>query len=107
MERLKSLVETGAIFTIMAIFAVMKDALSKDGVINWKKSFMKGFVNFVAGVGFYSAIIAYKPNLDNYPQRIFVIMFVTYIGSKLLDIMVDKVYESVTLDNIKKFVNKF
>lgn len=106
MERIRSIIETGSIFAIMAVFSVMKEALSKEGAINWKKSFMKGFVNFVAGVSFYSVLISYKPQIDNYPQRIGAIMFVTYIGSKLLDILVDRTYDFFKKENLKSFINK-
>lgn len=107
MERFRALAEDSLIFLVMAIFSVMREGLKSDKAINWRKTFMRVFTNFVAGVGFYSFLISYKPWFSQYPQKIGTVMVVVYAGSHLIDIVVDKIYEGITLENLKKLINKF
>lgn len=100
MERYRGLIEDGAIFLLMAVFTVMKQILVDEGQINWGKTFAKIFVNIIAGVGFYTFALSYKPWYGEYPQKIGVIMIVTYAGSKLIEIVVDKIYNFVRKKDI-------
>ena len=93
MERYRGLIEDGAIFLLMAVFTVMKQLLVEEGEINWGKTFAKIFVNIVAGVGFYTFVISYDSWFSDYPQKVGTIMVVTYAGSKLIEIVVDKIYD--------------
>ena len=93
MERYRGLIEDGAIFLLMAVFTVMKQLLVEEGEINWSKSIAKVFVNFVAGVGFYTLLLSYQDWFGQYPQKVGVVMIVTYVGSKTIDIFVDKFYD--------------
>jgi hypothetical protein len=105
MERLKPIMEAGdaLILAIMAIFTFLKQSINESGKINWTKGFVKIFTNFVAGWGFYYAIIAYWTDLSQYPQKVPVIMVATYAGSRLIDIVVDKIYKL----NFKNIIRKW
>jgi len=93
MERYRGLIEDGAIFLLMSIFTALKQLLADDGEINWGKTFAKIITNLLAGVGIYSFLLSYKPWFHEYPQKIGVIMFVVYIGSRLIDLVVDKSFD--------------
>ena len=92
MERYRGLMEDGVILLVMSVFTVLKQLLGEEGAIHWGKTTAKVITNFIAGWGLYSFLQAYKPWYSEYPQKVGVIMFVVYGGSKLLDIMVDSVY---------------
>jgi hypothetical protein len=105
MERLRPIMEAGdaLILAIMAIFTFLKQSINEAGKINWTKGFVKIFTNFVAGWGFYYAIIAYWTELSQYPQKVPAIMVATYAGSRLIDIVVDKIYQL----NFKNILRKW
>jgi hypothetical protein len=106
MERYRGLIEDGAIFLLMAVFTAMKQLLSDEGEINWRKTFAKIFTNLIAGVGLYSFLLSYKPWYGEYPQKIGVIMFVVYAGSRVIDIFVDKVFKWFKGIDMKEFIRK-
>lgn len=103
MERYKVLVEEGAIFLLMSVFTVLKQLVSEEGSINWGKSFAKVFINLISGWSLYSFLLAYKPWYGEYPQKIGVIMFVVYGGTKLIDLTIDAVYKL----NFKEIVKRW
>ena len=104
MERYRGFVEEGMIFMIMSIFTVLKQMLREGDDVDWKKSLIKVFTNLVAGWGFYSFLLAYKPWYGEYPQKIGVIMVMVYAGSKLIDIVVDAVYKFDFKEIIKRWM---
>jgi len=104
MERFKEVGETFLWFIIMWIFSILQSGLSKADKWNIWKSLGKFFVNVVAGVGFYSFLLSYSSWHGNYPQKIGVIMLATYIGSRLIDLIVDKSFEALKTMNIKEFI---
>jgi len=106
MDRYRGLVEDGAIFLLMAVFTAMKQILVDDGEIDWTKTFSKIFTNIIAGVGFYSFLLAYKPWYGEYPQKVGIIMVVTYTGSKLIDIVVDKFFVWLRKTDFKEIIRK-
>lgn len=106
MERFKSLAEDGIIFAVMGILSIMKELLAKDEPIEWGKIFTKFFINLVSGVGVYSFLLSYKEWYGEYPQKIGVIMFATYTGSKVIDLVVDKVYVWIKNGGIKEIIRK-
>lgn len=93
MDRYRGLVEDGVIFLLMAVFTAIKQLLLEKGLINWAKTISKVFTNLIAGVGFYTFIISYEPWASKFPQKIGVIMMVVYAGSRLIDLVVDKLFE--------------
>ena len=107
MERLRELLKNdGLIFLIMGILAVMKDMVSTDTAINWRKALSKLFIKIVAGVGFYSFLLSYKPWYGEYPQKIGVIMVAVYMGDKIIDIFVEKGFAWLKKFDIKTFIKK-
>lgn len=105
MERYQGIIEDIAIFVLMAVFSVIKQVVADDGEIPWKKVFTKIFSNFVAGAGFYSFLLAYKPWYGEYPQKVGVIMIVVYAGSRLIDVVVDAIYKMDFKEIIKRWMN--
>jgi hypothetical protein len=105
MERLRPIMEAGdaIILAIMALFTFLKQSINEAGKINWTKGLIKVFTNFVAGWGFYYAIIAYWSELSEYPQKVPAIMIATYAGSRLIDVVVDALYRI----NIKEILKKW
>ena len=104
MERYKGLLEDGAIFLLMAIFTAMKQMLSGDGEINWGKTFAKVISNLIAGIGIYSFLLSYKPWFHEYPQKVGVIMFVVYAGSRFIDLVVDKLFDWFKTTDFKEII---
>lgn len=107
MDKMKDLIEIIFWFVIMGIFSVLKHGLKKESKWNIWKSLSKFFVNVIAGVGFYSFLLSYNQWHGEYPQKIGVIMFVTYIGSRLIDLLVDKTLDGLRAMNIKDFLKHF
>ena len=95
MERFKPIIEAGdaVILLIMAVFTFLKQSIAGTGKIDFRKAAIKVFTNFVAGWGFYSFALAYDPWMGDPPQKIGVIMIVTYAGSHLIDVIVEKLYK--------------
>lgn len=106
MDRLREFTEDSVIFLIMAIFSVMRNLIASDEPINWTKSIAKVFSNLVAGVGFYSFLLSYRPWYGEYPQKIGIIMVVTYTGSKLVDLLVDKLFIWLKGIDFKSIIRK-
>ena len=106
MERYRGLIEDGAIFLLMAVFTAMKQILVDEGHIDWPKTFSKIFSNLFAGIGLYSFLLAYKPWYGEYPQKVGIIMIVTYTGSRLIDIIVDKFFVWLRNTDFKEIVRK-
>lgn len=107
MEKFKDLIELIFLFGIMGIFSVLKHGLNKENKWNVWKALSKFLVNVIAGVGFYSFLLSYNPWHGEYPQKIGVIMFVTYIGSRLIDLLVDKTLDGLRSMNIKELIKHF
>ena len=106
MERYRGLIEDGAIFALMAIFTAMKQILADEGEVDWGRTIAKIFVNLVAGVGLYTFVISYKPWASEFPQKVGVIMIVVYVGSRLIDLFVDKLFIWVKNLDIKDIIRK-
>jgi hypothetical protein len=106
MERYRGLIEDGAIFLLMAVFTAMKQLLVDDSEIDWPRTFSKIFTNLIAGVGFYSFLLAYKPWYCEYPQKVGIIMLVTYGGSRLIDIGIDKFFKWIRNTDFKDIIRK-
>jgi len=106
MERYRALAEDGVIFLVMAVFSVIKQILMDEEVIDWRKLFAKLFVQVVAGVGFYSFLLSYKPWYGEYPQKVGIIMIVTYMGSRLIDLVVDKTFKWIRKVDLKVLIKK-
>jgi hypothetical protein len=104
MERYRNLLEDGVIIGIMAVFTVLKQMINEDGEIHWGRTIAKVFTNFVAGWGFYSFLMAYKPWYSEYPQKVGIIMITVYGGSKLIDVIVDAVYKLDFKEIIKRWL---
>ncbi len=100
------IINDGVIFLVMGILAVMKDMLSTNTELNWKKAVSKLFIKITVGVGFYSFLLSYKPWYGEYPQKIGVIMVATYMGDKIIDILVEKGYQFFKKFNIKVLIKK-
>lgn len=105
MEKYKELIEDGIILAIMSVFTVLKQMLNDEGRINWCKTLTKVFTNLVAGWGFYSFLLAYKPWYGEYPQKVGVIMITVYGGSRLIDVVVDTLYNFDFKEIIRKWLN--
>lgn len=106
MEKYQYLVEDAVIFLIMAIFSVMRNLVNSDKPISWAKSFTKMLSNLVAGLGLYSFLLSYKSWYGEYPQKIGVIMLVTYAGSKMIDLIVDKIFDWIKKLDFRKIIKK-
>ena len=106
MERFRSLAEDGVIFIIMGILSIMKELISQDGPIEWGKISAKFLINLISGVGVYSFLLSYKEWYGEYPQKIGVIMFATYTGSKIIDLVVDRLYVWMKHGGIKELIRK-
>jgi len=104
MDRFKDIGETILLFVIMGIFTILKSGLSKQSRWDIWRSLSKFFVNIIAGVGFYSFLLSYKDWFGSYPQKIGVIMFTVYIGSRLIDLVVDKSFETLKGMNLKEII---
>ena len=104
MERYRGLVEDGFIFLLMAVFTAMKQLLAGEGEIDWRRTFAKIFVNMIAGVGIYSFLLSYKPWYGEYPQKVGVIMFVVYAGSRFIDLIVDKLFDWIKKTDFKELL---
>lgn len=104
MERFRGLGETLLLFIVMGIFSIIQSGLRKRSKWNIWKSLGKFFVNVVAGVGFYSFLLSYDGWHGEYPQKIGVIMLATYIGSRLIDLVVDKSFDALKRMDIKEFI---
>lgn len=106
MERWRALAEDGVLFLIMSIFAVMKQMIGTGGRILWGQALTKLFTNLVAGVGFYSFLLSYKEWYGEYPQKVGVIMFVVYTGSRVIDTLVDRMFMWLKKINFKELIKK-
>ena len=93
MEKYTRLFEDGVIILIMAVFTVLNQMLGQEGKIPWGKMSAKLFTNFVAGWGFYYGLIAYNISMQDFPQKVPAIMISTYVGSRLIDTVVDGIYK--------------
>jgi hypothetical protein len=93
MEKYTRLFEDGVIILIMSVFTVLNQMLGEEGQIPWGRIFAKLFTNFVAGWGFYYALIAYDGLMADFPQKVPAIMISTYVGSRLIDTIVDGLYK--------------
>ena len=102
----RDLVEVILLFLVMAIFSVAKRGLNREENWNIGKTLTKVFVNFIAGVSLYSVLISYDERFGDYPQKLGVAMFVTYIGSKVIDILVDKTFDNLSWKKIKEYLIK-
>lgn len=107
MERFKPIIEAGdaIILAIMALFTFLKSSINTQGNIDWKRGLVKIFTNFVAGWGFYYALIAYDFWLSEYPQKVPAIMIATYAGSRMIDVIVDALYKINIKDILRKWLN--
>lgn len=103
MEKYRALFEEGIILVIMALFTLLKEMINQTGPIHWAKSAAKFFTNLVAGWGFYSFLLAYKPWYGEYPQKVGVIMVVVYGGSRIIDLVVDAIYKL----NFKEIIRRW
>ena len=104
MDRFRGLAEDSAIFLVMSIFSVIRTMISSDKPIEWGRSIARMFSNLVAGVGFYSFLLSYKEWYGEYPQKIGVIMFVTYAGSRVVDLFTDKIYTWIKKTDIRQLI---
>ena len=89
----------------MALFTYLKQSINDAERFKWGKAAIKVFTNFVAGWGFYSFAIAWKAELADVPQKIGVIMVVTYAGSHLIDVIVEKLYRLDWKSFIRKWLD--
>jgi len=106
MDKFKDLIETSAWFILMGLLTVIKDGMGHEKAWNWKLSAAKFFTNIVAGVGFYSFVLSYKPYYGEYPQKIWVIMLVVYGGNKFIDAIVERIAIMIKKFSFKKFIQK-
>ena len=102
----RDLIEVILLFLVMAIFSVAKRGLNKVGNWNLARSLTKVFVNFIAGVSLYSMFISYDDWFGDYPQKLGIAMFATYIGDKIIDILVDKTFDNLSWEGIKNWIKK-
>ena len=107
MERLKELLrEEGIIFITMGVIAVMRDMLAKKDKINWCQFIIKFLTKVSTGVGFYTFLLSYKPWYGEYPQKVGVIMIAVYIGDKVIDIFIEKIFKWLYKFDIKTLIKK-
>lgn len=106
MEEFTTLAEDGALFLIMSVFAVMKQMIAADEKIKWRLTFSKVFINLVAGIGFYSFLLSHRDWYANWPQKIGVIMLSVYVGSRLIDIIVDKFFKWIMDFDFKELLRR-
>ena len=107
MERLKELLRNeGVIFIFMGIVAVMRDMLSKKDKIYWHQLGLKFLTKVSTGVGLYTFLLSYKPWYGQYPQKIGVIMIAVYIGDKVIDIFMEKMFRWLYKFDIKTLIKK-
>lgn len=102
----RNLVEVIIVFLVMAISSVARKGINKTS--NWDigKTLTKVFVNFIAGVSLYSLLLSYSGWFGDYPQKLGVAMFVTYIGEKVVDVAVEEVFKKMSIEAIKKYILK-
>jgi|SRR5210317_649618 len=107
MERIRPILEAGdaIILAIMALFTYLKKSIDHTGRIDWTKALVKVFTNFVAGWGFYYALISYWVQLSELPQKVPAIMVATYAGSRMIDVVVDWLYTINIREAIKRWMN--
>lgn len=106
MEKYRGLFEEAFIFLLMSVFTAMKQLINREGEIDWTSTFAKVFTNLVAGVGIYSFLLSYKDWYGQYPQKVGVIMFVVYSGSRIIDLFVDKFLDWLRNTDFKDIIRK-
>ena len=106
MERFKGLADTTFWFLLMGLLTIIKQGMKEEGKWDWRRALSKFFVNVIAGVGFYSFLLSYKPWYGEYPQKVGVIMVVVYAGSSLIDIVTDKLIDAFRNGWVKEIVKK-
>lgn len=93
-------------FLVMGLLTVIKEGIKTAGEWSWRRSSSKFLANVIAGAGFYSFLLSYKPWYGEYPQKIGVIMLVVYVGSSLIDIVTDKIIDGFKNGWAKDVVRK-
>ena len=85
MKNYQDLIETIIIFLIMGILSVIAKLQKSETKLNLRQKFNIFYINTVAGWGVYSLLIGYKEWFGNYPQKVFTIMSVVYVGFEVLE----------------------
>ena len=80
-------VQTIIIFFIMGVFTVVTKVSKSKEKINFKKAINLFYVNTVAGWGIFSLLTGYNDWFGNWPQKVFTIMTVVYVGFNVLEKM--------------------
>lgn len=102
----RDLIEVVLLFLVMAIFSVAKKGLNETRNWNITKSLIKVFITFIAGVSLYSFLISYDRWFGDYPQKLGVAMLLTYTGDKIIDILIDKMFDNLSWKSIKDYLMK-
>ena len=84
-NELREILETILIFLIMGILSVIAKLQKSESKLNLREKFNIFYVNTVAGWGLFSLLVSYKDWFGNYPQKVFTIMTVVYVGFNVLE----------------------
>lgn len=85
MQNLYDSIQTGIIFVLMGVFTVIVTISKSAKKLNLTEKFNLFYVNTVAGWGFFSLLISYDDWFGNFPQKVFTIMTVVYVGFNTLE----------------------
>lgn len=78
-------VQTILIFLLMGIFSVVARISSSDSKLSLRQKFNLFYVNIVAGWGMFSLLTSYSEWFGEFPQKVFTIMTVVYVGFNALE----------------------
>ena len=100
-DKMSDLLITLVIFIIMGTLKLVATIAGSNTKISIRQKFNVFYVNTVAGWGFFSLLISYDDWFGKLPQKIFIIMSVTYVGFNILNStkflnFVKKFFEYVT-----------
>lgn len=84
-EYFNEAIQTFLIFVLMGVFTVIAFVSKSDEKINLRKKFNLFYINTVAGWGIFSLVISIDDWFNEWPQRVFTIMTVTYVGFNSLE----------------------
>lgn len=82
--------ETFLIFVLMGVFTVIAFVSKTDEKLDLRKKFNLFYINTVAGWGIFSLVISIDDWFNAWPQRVFTIMTVTYVGFNTLEFIKKK-----------------
>ena len=84
------LIQTILIFIMMGFFKLLTYVGGSQKKLNWKQKFNYFYINIIAGWAIYSALIAYDDWFEDFPQKVFTILSVTYFGFGAIEKLHDK-----------------